>query len=30
MEDKHKYDKIYIALTILIVVLVGVLIWNNK
>ncbi len=30
MDDKHKYDKIYIALTLIIVVLVAVLIWNNK
>ncbi len=30
MDDKHKYDKIYIVLTLIIVVLVAVLIWNNK
>ncbi len=30
MEDKHKYDKIYIALILLIVVLAGILIWNNN
>lgn len=27
--DKHKYDKIYIALTVIIIVAVAVLIWNN-
>lgn len=30
MENKHKYDNIYIALTVLIVLLVAILIWNNN
>lgn len=30
MDNKHKYDKIYILLTIIIIVLVGILIWNNR
>ena len=30
MEDKHKYDKLYIALTLIIIALVGILIWSNN
>lgn len=28
--DKHKYDKIYIALTVIIIAAVAILIWYNK
>lgn len=28
--DKHRFDKIYIALTVIIVLAVAILIWNNK
>lgn len=30
MENKHKYDKIYILLTVIIVAAIGILIWNNR
>ncbi len=28
--DKHRFDKVYIALTVIIIAAVAVLIWNNK
>lgn len=28
--DKHRFDKVYIALTIIIIAAVAVLIWNNR
>ena len=28
--DKHRFDKVYIALTVIIIAAVAILIWNNR